>query len=70
MKKLQDFKNGDTIATIFGESAIIINMGKYRDELTKLDRDIQIGFYNDGVPCYSCYIETEELYQISKRVGE
>ena len=63
MKK-KKLKNGDIIKTIFGEQAIILSIGKNEDELTKLDRAIQIGFYADGVPCINIFITTKELYEI------
>ena len=66
--------NGDTITTIYGDTAVIVDIGKWDkasgyDECTKLDRAIQIGFYNDGVPCINPYISTSELYEICKKVN-
>ena len=62
--KTHKLKNGDAIKTIWGETAIISSIGKYDLELTKLDRQIQIGYYSDGVPHYNQFIDMEDLYNI------
>ncbi|GFN32409.1 hypothetical protein PCURB6_26690 [Paenibacillus curdlanolyticus] len=55
------YKNGDTIHTIYGETATIVRVGKDLMELTKLDKQIKIGHFIDGVPCYSSFIPTHEI---------
>jgi len=57
-------KNGDKIKTIFGNTAIILSIPKDESELTKLDKQIKIGYYQDGVDCFSSFIVSTELYEI------
>ena len=61
MRKL---KNGDTISTTYGDTAVIVSIGEHDDELTKLDRPIKIGIYTDGKDCILPFIPTSELYDI------
>ena len=63
-------KNRDRIKTIFGEEAVIVNIGKDMDELTKLDRQIKTGYYADGGDCINQFIVTGELYDIVPGGGE
>lgn len=57
-------KNGDKIHTIYGDDAVVMNVGTDEYELTVLDREIQIGFYADNVPHRNKFIETADLYNI------
>ena len=66
-KDWRKLKNGDEISTIWGETAVIASIGNTDGELTKLDRDIQIGFYKDNEPCFNSYIVTEELNDIIEK---
>jgi hypothetical protein len=57
-------KKGDTITTIYGDTATITAMGSHDEELTRLDKAIYIGDYADGNPCFNHFITTGELYEI------
>jgi len=65
---MSNFKKGDKITTIYGDKANVVVAGDNLDELTKLDRDVLVGHYSDGVPIYSPYIITYEI--VTYEIGE